>query len=106
MQAITDADFDQKLQEATGTVLVDFWAPWCNPCKVLMPVVEEALKQSSSVQGFSLNVDENPAIPSKFHVMSLPTLILFQKGEPIQTLVGSGHTVDALVQWFDNASKA
>ena len=88
--AIVDVS-DQTFQNETGsgTVLVDFWAPWCGPCKMIAPVLEELDKEiGDTVKIAKLNVDDNPDTASRFGVMSIPTLIVFKDGEPVDKLVG------------------
>lgn len=85
---ITDATFNSEV-EKEGLVLVDFWAPWCGPCKMLAPVLDElAQADDSKVTIVKSNVDENPETAGKFGVMSIPTLILFKNGQPVDKVVG------------------
>lgn len=83
---VSDQSFPQEV-EAAGTVLVDFWAPWCGPCKMIAPVLEE-LSSEIDVKIAKLNVDENPESASRFGVMSIPTLIVFKDGQPVDKVVG------------------
>lgn len=84
---VTDSSFNSEI--ASGTVLVDFWAPWCGPCKMIAPVLEELDKEiGDSVKIAKLNVDDNPETASQFGVMSIPTLILFKDGQPVDKVVG------------------
>lgn len=85
---VTDQSFKGEV-EGQGTVLVDFWAPWCGPCKMIAPVLEELDKEvGDQVKIAKVNVDENPDSASRFGVMSIPTLIVFKDGEPVDKLVG------------------
>jgi thioredoxin 1 len=85
--ALTKETFDQSIE--SGVTLVDFWAPWCGPCKMQLPIVEEL---SSELEGQAkiakINVDEEPELASQFGVMSIPTLILFKDGQPVDKMVG------------------
>ncbi|MBX6377346.1 MAG: thioredoxin [Clostridia bacterium] len=84
-----DADFDKVVSEADVPVLVDFWAAWCGPCRMLAPVVEDlAQEYGGRVKVVKVDVDNNPATAARFGVMSIPTLILFEKGEEKQRLIG------------------
>ncbi len=88
-KAITDAEFDAEVLKAKVPVLVDFWAPWCGPCKVMLPVMEElAATYEGKVAIVKMNVDENPEIPGKFDVMSIPTFVLFKDGKAVKSFVG------------------
>ena len=86
---INDAGFEGTVLQSKTPVLVDFWAEWCAPCKMVAPVVEElAQDYSGRLKVAKLNVDENPQTPVKYSVMSIPTLILFKKGQVLTQVVG------------------
>lgn len=87
---ITDATFEQEVLKSEVPVLVDFWAPWCGPCRTLGPIVEELAKdnEGKAVKIVKLNVDDNQEFPSKYGVMSIPTMIFFKGGQPQEQLVG------------------
>lgn len=86
---VRDADFDEKVVNAEGAVLVDFWAPWCGPCRRLAPILEEvAAEMGDRLTVLKLNTDENPRTPGQFGVMSIPTLILFKDGKEVDRIIG------------------
>ncbi|WP_379130492.1 thioredoxin [Paenibacillus sp. sgz500958] len=85
---VSDQSFNNDVA-GEGTVVVDFWAPWCGPCKMLAPILEElSTELGDSVKIAKLNVDENPETASRFGVMSIPTLIFFKDGQPVDKVVG------------------
>ena len=86
---IEEKTFDEKVLQAELPVLVDFWAPWCGPCRMVSPVVEELSEDyDGQVSFFKVNVDEAPKVASRYGIMSIPTLMLFKKGEPVDTIIG------------------
>ena len=87
---LTDATFDESVGGADAPVLVDFWAEWCGPCKMIAPVLEDIAKEhSGKIQIAKLNVDDNPNIARRYDVMSIPTLLVFADGEIKKRLVGA-----------------
>lgn len=85
---VSDQSFNTEV-EGQGTVLVDFWAPWCGPCKMLAPILEElSAEVGDDLKIAKVNVDENPESASRFGVMSIPTLIVFKDGQPVDKVVG------------------
>ncbi len=87
---VTDGDFRKEVLDEEGPVLVDFWAPWCGPCRMMEPVMEELAKDwQGKIKVCKLNVDDNPEVSRNFEIQSIPTTILFKGGEPKKRLVGA-----------------
>jgi thioredoxin 1 len=87
---LTDATFDEEIKGSVEPVLVDFWAEWCGPCKLISPILEEiASERAGDLRVVKLNIDENLEISRRFEVMSIPTLILFRDGEPQARIIGA-----------------
>ena len=88
--AVTDANFQAEVVESDTPVLVDFWAPWCGPCRMVAPVLEEiAGEKGDALKIVKLNVDENQQTAAQFEVLSIPTMILFKAGEPVKKVIGA-----------------
>jgi thioredoxin 1 len=89
-QAVTDNDFKKEVLESSVPVLVDFWATWCGPCQTMGPVVDTiAGENEGKVKVLKINVDENPVTPAQYGVRGIPTLILFNKGEAVDRMIGA-----------------
>lgn len=102
----TDATFEQDVLNANKPVLLDFWAEWCGPCRMLLPIVEElAVEMADKITVAKMNVDENQQTPAKFGVRGIPTLLLFKDGQLKQTKVGGLPKAD-LKKWIEDAIAA
>src|SRR3954453_7077180 len=86
---VTDASFQAEVIEAETPVLVDFWAPWCGPCRVVAPVLEEIAQERPDLSIVKLNVDENQVTAAQFDVLSIPTTILFKNGQAAKKIIGA-----------------
>lgn len=86
---VTDTNFDQEVLQSSKPTLVDFWAAWCGPCRMIAPVVKEiASEQADVLKVAKLDVDQNPATATRFGVQSIPTLIVFKDGQPVERIIG------------------
>ncbi len=87
---VTDATFDAEVLKSDMPVFIDFWAPWCGPCKAMLPIVEElGEKYKGKVKIVKMNVDDNTDVPGKYNVMSIPTFLIIKKGEVVDSFVGA-----------------
>ena len=101
---VSDADFDAQVLKSAEPVVVDFWAEWCGPCRMIAPALEEiAGTMNGKVKIVKLNVDENPATASKYGIMSIPTLMIFKNGELASRQVGAAPK-QKLEQWITTAT--
>ena len=97
---VSDANFEAEVLKANGPVVVDFWAEWCGPCRMIAPALDEiSSAMGDKVKIVKLNVDENPQTAQRYNVMSIPTLYIFKKGEIVDRMVGA-QPLPALRQWL------
>jgi thioredoxin 1 len=89
MRDVTDTSFEQDVLRADRPVVVDFWAPWCGPCRAVHPVLEQLAGETERVEFVKLDIDENPVVASRYEVLSIPTVILFEGGMARETVVGA-----------------
>jgi thioredoxin 1 len=105
---VTDASFEQEVVQADRPVDVDFWAPWCGPCRVVNPIIEDLASQHGDrVKFLKLNVDDNPGTSARYNVLSIPTVILFEGGEARETVIGArskSHYESAWAHWLQTAA--
>ncbi len=102
-QKVSDATFEQDVLKSVAPVVVDFWAEWCGPCKMIGPALEEiATALGPKVKIVKLNIDENPGIPSKYGIRGIPTLMIFKDGKVAATKVGAAPK-NVLQSWIDQS---
>lgn len=85
---LNEANFENEVEKNNGLVLVDFWAPWCGPCKMLSPIVDEIAEERNDIKVCKINVDEEQALAAKFGIMSIPTLVIFKNGNIVNKTIG------------------
>ena len=86
---VNDNNFQAEVIESETAVLVDFWAPWCSPCRVVAPILEEIAAEREDLRIVKLNIDDNQQTAAAFEVLSIPTMILFQGGQPVKKVIGA-----------------
>ena len=102
-KTVTDQDFDTAVLQADGPVLVDFWAEWCGPCRMIGPSLEDIAKEmDGKLKVVKVNIDENPMAPTRYGVRSIPTLLLFKNGQVAATKIGA-EPKQKLVSWINTA---
>lgn len=88
VKEFTDDNFDAEVLQADGSVLVDFWAPWCGPCRQIAPMIDELASENPEVKIGKVNIDDNPGVAQRFGISSIPTLLVFKGGEVSESFVG------------------
>ena len=103
MREVTDASFEHDVLGAGGPVVVDFWAPWCGPCRAIGPILEQFEQEQTAISFVKLNIDENVQTAARYGVLSIPTVMLFEDGEPRETVIGArprAHFEHAFERWL------
>jgi thioredoxin 1 len=103
VREVTDDTFEQEILSAAKPVVVDFWAPWCGPCRAVAPILEQLSETQDRVEFVKVNIDESPAYASRYGVLAIPTTILFEGGEAQETVVGArprSHYEQVFGRWL------
>ena len=101
-QEINDSDFEKEVLQSETPVLIDFWAEWCGPCRMLTPVLNQLSEELDNIKIVKMNIDENPEVPSALGVRSIPTMMIFKDGKPVDTKVGA-QPKNTLTEWINSS---
>lgn len=101
MDALLATNFDEKVLQAKGSVVIDFWAEWCGPCKMLMPIVEQIAKSREDIQFYKMNTDDCGDIAGNMHIMSIPCLIFMNNGKEVARMTGL-NAKEKIIDWLDH----
>jgi thioredoxin 1 len=104
MKALTSADFDKEVLQAKEPVVIDFWAEWCGPCKMLTPVMEQISESKKGIKFYKMNTDDCGDIAGNMRIMSIPCLIFMNKGKEVDRMVGFNQK-EKIIDWLDQCSK-
>ena len=92
VNSFNEENFEEEVLKSEGTVLVDFYADWCGPCKMMSPIIDKIAEENANIKVGKINVDENPDLAERYNVMSIPTIMVFKAGEQVKTFVGVTDT--------------
>lgn len=104
VKEFTDDNFESDVLKADVPVLVDFWAPWCGPCRAIAPMIDELASENPSAKIGKINIDDNPDVANRYGITSIPTLLIFKNGEITQQFLGGSSPKSAIQQALDSAA--
>ncbi len=104
MQSLHQNDFENKVLQQKGSIVIDFWAEWCGPCKMMLPVVQEVAKKRKDITFYKMNTDDCSEVAGRFRIMSIPCLVFIKDGKEVDRLVGF-NSQEKLETWLSQCSK-